>query len=65
MPMFPPQTAPVRRPDPLPPYTTIGLHPPTAEHLDRVRVHLTYSANVNDPAAYTLPGYEQAKLSAR
>ncbi|MFI0425070.1 hypothetical protein [Spongiactinospora sp. 9N601] len=65
MSLLPPQPPPVRREVPIDPYTTIALTPHTPEHLQRVWLWLLYGANTGDPAAYRLPGYEQAKLSAR
>ncbi|MEV0151648.1 MULTISPECIES: hypothetical protein [unclassified Nonomuraea] len=61
---FPPQVPPVRRGLLIDPYTTIALHPRTPAHLQRVHDWLLYGANTGDPAAYHLPSYEQAKLSA-
>ncbi|GAA3622881.1 hypothetical protein GCM10022419_130730 [Nonomuraea rosea] len=61
---FPPQVPPVRRDLPTDPSTTIALHPHTPGHQRRVCEWLLYGANINDPAGYRLPSYEQAKLSA-
>ncbi|MCO6008515.1 cyanobactin biosynthesis system PatB/AcyB/McaB family protein [Actinoallomurus purpureus] len=61
---LPPQAPPVHRPALVDPASTVDLDPPTPEHLARVRAYLTYSANFNDPQAYTLPTYQQAMLSA-
>ncbi|MFF4779556.1 MULTISPECIES: hypothetical protein [Microtetraspora] len=60
----PPQAPPVRRPELIDPYTTLGLNAATREQRTRIRNLLTFNANVNDPAAFSRPSYEQAKLSA-
>jgi cyanobactin biosynthesis protein (PatB/AcyB/McaB family) len=64
MSLLPPQPPPVRRELLNDPYTTIALQPHTPAHLARVCEWLLYGANVNDPAAFQMPSYEQAKLSA-
>ncbi|GAA2637861.1 hypothetical protein SMC26_23185 [Actinomadura fulvescens] len=65
MSLLPPQPPPVRRDLMIAPHTTISLQPRTPTHLSRARDRLLFNANINDPAAYNPPTYEQAKLSAR
>ncbi|HEX4816465.1 MAG TPA: hypothetical protein VFV66_27305 [Nonomuraea sp.] len=60
----PPQTPPVRRTQLTDPYAIVDVTAATDEQLARVRARLLFSTNVNDPAAFTLPSYEQAKLAA-
>lgn len=60
----PPQAPPVHRTEPYDPYTTIDLNAATPQQRARIRDHLLFAANTGDPAAYRLPSYEQAKLSA-
>ncbi|MGN9846098.1 hypothetical protein ACTMTI_49085 [Nonomuraea sp. H19] len=60
----PPQAPPVRRDEPIDPYTTIDLTAATAQQQVRIRAHLLFSANTGDPAAFSPHSYEQAKLSA-
>ncbi|MER5625093.1 hypothetical protein ABT061_29065 [Streptosporangium sp. NPDC002544] len=59
-----PQVPPVCRAEPYDPYSTVDLAAATAAQRERIRAHLLFSANTGDPAAYLLPSYEQAKLSA-
>ncbi|MFG1616333.1 hypothetical protein ACGFI3_26530 [Nonomuraea wenchangensis] len=61
---FPPQAPPVQREQLIDPYTTIDLTPPTSAHQQRVWQWLLFSANTGDPAAFRLPSYEEARLSA-
>ncbi|GAA3115353.1 hypothetical protein [Streptosporangium carneum] len=61
---FPPQAAPVRRPELVQPHTTVSLTPATPEHLARVHELLAYDTNFNERQAYTPPTYQEATLSA-
>ncbi|SEK73300.1 hypothetical protein [Nonomuraea pusilla] len=61
---FPPQAPPVRREQLIDPYTTIDLQQSTPAQQRRVQAWLLFNANTGAPAAFRMPSYHEAMLSA-
>ncbi len=57
----PPQVAPVRRPDVIPPHTTVDVSHGDLIGLLSVRLELMHGANHNDPAAWSPMTFVQRK----
>jgi cyanobactin biosynthesis protein (PatB/AcyB/McaB family) len=61
----PMQSAPVKRPEIIPPHAGVELVYGAAEDLVRFRMYLIHGANFNDPPAWRFPSYETLKTSGR
>jgi len=61
----PRQSAPVRRPDIIPPHEGVEVVYGAAADLVRFRMYLIHGANFNDPPGWRFPSYETLKTSGR
>lgn len=61
----PKQSAPVKRPEIIPPHEAVEVVYGAAPDLVRFRMYLIHGANFNDPPAWRFPSYETLKTSCR